>query len=56
VVIGENGALITLRTYVQRSGDRSKIVVEGIVRREGSPGRNFAERKAIYTSGQTSIS
>jgi phospholipase C len=56
VVIGENRSFDHVYgTYVPKSGDSIlNLLSEHIVRRDGSPGRNFATAQQFTTSGQTS--
>jgi phospholipase C len=56
VVIGENRSFDHVYgTYVPKSGDSIlNLLSEHIVRRDGSPGRNFAAAQQFTTSGQTS--
>ena len=57
VVIGENRTFDHIYgTYVPKSGDSIRnLLSEGIVRKDGSPGPNFAAAKQFTTSGQTSF-
>jgi phospholipase C len=56
VVIGENRGFDHIyATYVPKSGDSIlNLLSQGIVRRDGSPGRHFAAARQFTTSGQTS--
>ena len=56
VVIGENRSFDHVYgAYVPKSGNSIlNLLSEGIVRRDGSPGPNFAKAKQFTTSGQTS--
>jgi phospholipase C len=56
VVIGENRSFDHVyATYIPKRGDSIlNLLSEGVVRRDGSPGRHFAAARQFKTSGQTS--